>query len=110
MTMTDDIICVQDTEFNEYFENTGKNVIFLLREEAAEKAWDAEIHTNSSSYFNLPDDCWIIASNNSSIGDWMEAYNNDNNVLVEELLRGVFDWQDNRIIRFYAKKKIVFQT
>jgi hypothetical protein len=30
--------------------------------------------------------------------------------LVEELLRGVFDWQDNRIIRFYAKKKIVFQT
>jgi hypothetical protein len=108
--MADNLICVQDTDYGEYFDNVGKNIVFLLKEESAEKAWHSEVHATSSSYFNLPDDCWIVASKSDSIGNWMEAYNSDNNVAVEELLREALDWPDNAIVKFFAKKRIVFQT
>jgi hypothetical protein len=108
--MDSDLICVQDTDYGEYFEKTEKNTVFLLSGETAEKAWNAEVHANSSSYFDLPDDCWIVANKYCFVGGWMEAYNNDDNVVVEELLRRAIEWPDDTIIRFFAKKKIVFQT
>ena len=108
--MSEDLICVQNIDYGEYFEKAGKGTVFLLSGETAEKIWDSEIYANSTSYFNLPDDCWVVSSKSSLIGNWIEAYNNDDNDAVEELLRRAIDWRDDVIIRFFAKKKIVFQT
>ena len=108
--MTNDLICVQDTVYDEYFENIERNTVFLLSGEAAERAWNLEVYPNSSSYFDLPDDCWIVAVQSRPIGQWLEAYNNDDNALVEELLRGALNWPDTTILKFFAKKKIVFQA
>ncbi len=102
--------CVQDTSYGEFFENAGKNTVFLLIDEEAEKAWTSEVDANSSSYFDLPDDCWIITDKSNSIGSWMEAYNNDDNAAVERLLRASVDWPDDAVIKFFAKNKIVFQS
>ena len=108
--MSEEFICVQDTDYREYFENAGINTVFLLSENMAESAWNREIHIGASSYFDLPDDCWIIASVAVPIGRWMEAYNNDNNLLVEKLLRAEVGWPDDIFIKFFAKKKIVFRA
>jgi len=108
--VANELVCVQDTDYDEYFEHAGKNTVFLLEDGMAEKAWKCEIDANSSSYFDLPDDCWIITSKSYSLGRWMEAYNNDDNAAVEELLRDAVDWPDNTIINFFAKKKTIFQT
>lgn len=108
--MADSSICVQDTDYCEYFENAGKNTIFLLSEEEAQNAWESEICTNSLSYFDLPDDCWVVAHASNSIGYWIEAYNSDDNAAVANLLLKNINWPDDTIIKFFAKKKIVFQA
>lgn len=108
--MIEDLICVQDTDYGEYFEKAGSNTVFLLGEKSAEAAWDSEVYGNASSYFNLPDDCWIVSGESNSIGDWMDSYNNDENSAVEKLLREAVDWSDDAIVRFFVKKKIVFQS
>jgi len=108
--MADDITCIQETEYGDYFEKAGKNTIFLLSKESAVNAWNFKVNSNSSSYFNLPDDCWIVANKSYSIGNWMEAYNSDDSGYVEGLLRSAVNWSDDAIIRFFVKKRIVFQA
>ena len=108
--MEDELVCVQDTSYGEYFENAGKESVFLLSEEMAEESWKNEIHPDSSSYFNLPDDCWVVSGKTNSIGNWIEAYNSDDNYVVERSLREAVDWDDNTNVKFFAKKNIVFQA
>lgn len=103
-------ICVQDTDYGRCFQSVRKNTVFLLDEKLAASAWDHEVCAGSSSYFNLPDDCWLVFGKAVSIGRWMEAYNNDDNEILEQLLRAAVDWPDNTFIKFFAKKKIVFRT
>lgn len=101
-------ICVQDTEYGRCFQSVGRNTVFLLDEELAGSAWSHEIYASSSSYFNLPDDCWLVFGRTVSIGRWIEAYNNDDNEILERLLRASVDWPDNTFIKFFAKKKLYF--
>lgn len=108
--MSEELTCVQDTGYSEYFENAGRNTVYLLSENMAESAWNREVHVGTSSYFDLPDDCWIISSESLPIGRWMEAYNNDDNPVVEKLLRAAVDWSDDIFIKFFAKKKSVFRV
>lgn len=108
--MGDEFICVKDTDYADYFENAGKNRVFLLNEKLAENAWNREVCDGTSSYFDLPDDCWIVDGKAVQIGRWMEAYNNDDNAAVEKLLRAAVDWSDDIFIKFFAKKKIVFRA
>ena len=108
--MADKLVCVQKTHLNEYFENSDKITIFLLDEKLAESAWKRNIHFDSSSFFDLPDDCWIITSKVVQVGHWMEAYNEGNDATVGKLLRKAVDWNDDFYIYFFAKKKIVFRT
>lgn len=108
--MSDEFTCVQDTDYGEYFENAGENTVFLLSQNMAERTWNSEVHASTSSYFDLPDDCWIIASKSVPIGRWMEAYNNDENPMVEKSLRASVDWSDDIFIKFFAKKTSVFRV
>lgn len=108
--MSDKLVCVQSTDYYDYFESVKKNTVFLLNPHMAEMAWESEIYANSSSYFNLPDDCWIVASKSHLIGNWMVAYNNDDNASVERILRETVDWSDSTVIKFFVKNTIVFQA
>ncbi len=109
--MTNEMTCIKDTEFSQYFENATKNTIFRLEEESSEKAWDSEIHQGSSTFSLLPDNCWVVPKpNNISIGKWIEAYDNGNNFAVEEILRESFDWPDDTIIRYFLDRSFVLQV
>jgi len=108
--MVDEIICVQNTSYADYFENAKKNTVFMLSKKLAENTWNRVVHDGSSSYFDLPDDCWIVTNKTTPIGRWIEAYNNDDNAAVEKSLRAAVDWSDDTLINFFAKNKIVFRT
>lgn len=104
------MICVQNTFFAYYFDKTGDDTVFLLSEAEAEKAWRAEIHAESTSYFNIPDKSWLVTTQSESLGRWEDAYNGDDNAVVEEILRGAIDWNDDDIVKFFVNIKTVFQT
>lgn len=108
--MNDRLIPVQDSFYKEYFDDIDKTKIFLLKEEYANSAWADEIDSNSTSYFDLPNDCWIVKATSISIGDWIDAYNSDNNAIVANMLLSAIDWDEGEKIRFYVKKGIVFQA
>lgn len=107
--MKDVLTCVLDTEYSDYFDDADKDSIFLLNEGAAKDVWNRKIHYGSSSFFNLPNDCWIAASKSISIGRWIEAYNKGDAKIVEKLLREAVDWSDDWYIYFLARSKVVFR-
>lgn len=104
------MIPVQNSFYSEFFEKAEKETVFLLSEEEAKDAWSNEIDKSSSSYFDLPDDCWIVTSESVSVGRWVEAYNDDDNLGLARKLRTAVFWGDDMVIKFFAKNKIVFQA
>lgn len=104
------MIPVQNSFYSEFFEKSEKDTVFLLSEEEAQYAWNSKIDNRSSSYFDIPNDCWVVASKSVLVGRWIDAYNNDDNVGLADKLRTAVSWSDDTIIRFFAKKKIVFQS
>jgi Protein of unknown function (DUF2947) len=104
------MIPVQDSFYSEYFERAKEKTIFLLNEEEAKCVWGNKIDRSSSSYFDLPDDCWLVANESISVGRWIEAYNSDDNVEFAGKLRAAVSWSDDTIIQFLAKNKIIFQA
>lgn len=108
--MSKELICVQETGYADYFKKTLKNKVFLLDVKMAESAWDHAINIGTSSYFDLPNDCWLISSDSVRIGDWLEAYNDDDNYAVSKILRDSVNWPEDDFVNFFAKRKIVFKV
>lgn len=54
---------VIQSDFSEYFSHVNNSDIYLLDKSVAEDIWDKRIHKGSSSYFRLPDDCWLHTMN-----------------------------------------------
>lgn len=108
--MSDEMTCVKDTHFVYYFDNIDKNTVFVLRDDLATDAWDREIHKGTTSYFRLPDNCWIISSKRDLVGYWVEAYNTENNAVVENFLRMAVDWPNDIFVIFFANGATAFRT
>lgn len=108
--MSDEMTCVKDTVNNYYFDKIEKNTVFLLRDDLAKEAWDRKIDKGSTSYFRLSKGCWITSDNREIVGHWVEAYNNDNNAIVEKFLRRTVDWVDDSFILFFPDGLTAFRT
>lgn len=108
--MSDTLTCVKKTFYSEYFEEVISNVVFLLDKESAKKAWEKNVGIGSESYFDLPDDSWLIEGQKIEIGRWMEAYNTDDILLVKKLLASHVGWQDETVVNFFVNNEIVFIT
>jgi len=108
--MSENLIPIEETFYSDYFEGLECQGVFLLREDKAKLAWSQEIEPNSSSYFDLSDECWIVKGKPLFVGRWLEAFNNDDNNIVAEALRSTVQWSDETVIKFFAKKNAVFQT
>ncbi len=108
--MDETLRCVLDTNYGDFFDDVSTNTVFMFSNEFSEHMWSRDIHQGSSSYFQLPDDNWIVTGKSQSIGHWIEPYNNGDNATVERLLRKNIDWPDDTVINFFARRKTVFQT
>jgi len=101
---------IEYTTFKECFEDIQPREVFLLGKEGANKLWQMRVDKNATSYFNLPDDSWVVASRNERLGTWIEAYNSDNNETVSDILKKEFSWSDDMKVWFCVSKEIVFET
>jgi hypothetical protein len=101
---------VQKTPFKDIFKNSMEEDVILLGDEKANKLWEEEIDPKASSYFYLPDDHWLISSPSFTIGEWLEAYNTDNNLFVETILRKNINYSKDSLLYFIARKNTIFLT
>jgi len=108
--MSNILTCVKKSFYSQYFEEVISDVIFLLDRNSAKQAWEKKVDKKSESYFDLPDNSWLIEGKTFKIGRWMEAYNTDDIVLVKKMLTSHVTWMDEAIIYFFVNKKISFLT
>lgn len=104
--MSNILTCVKKSFYSQYFEEVISDVIFLLDRNSAKQAWEKKVDKKSESYFDLPDNSWLIEGKTFKIGRWMEAYNTDDIVLVKKMLTSHVTWMDEAIIYFFVNKKI----
>lgn len=103
-------VSVEKTVFKNCFEGIPPEKVFLLPKEDAYHFWEERVDSKATSYFNLSDDSWIITSEKEELGMWIEAYNNDDNDSVSDLLQKAFCWEENKPIWFCVSKEIIFQS
>lgn len=101
---------IESTAYNEYFEAADANSIFELSPAEASKHWTKAIDLHARSYFELPNDNWLVASNTTVIGRWIEAYNTGNLDFVATILNRYLNWKNHDLVRYYISKSIVLET
>jgi hypothetical protein len=101
---------IENTLYKVCFESIPYNSIFLLSEVEASNLWSEYISINSRSYFDLHDNCWVIKSKQIVVGDWLTYYNTDDNDSLTILLKKIFNWADEELIRFFANRNCVIET
>lgn len=104
------LIPIENTTFRDYFEDIQPREVFLLGKEDAKELWQTRIDENATSYFNLPDNSWVVTSRNEHLGTWIEAYNSDNNEAVSDILKKKFAWTIDMTVWFCVSKEIIFES
>ncbi len=104
------MISVYESVFCDNFPSADRVRVSLLDVNEANNEFVASFGIDASSYFDLPDNHWLISGNSTELGRWLEAYNEDRNDSVSQLLMAAVDWHPDERIHFYAKKSIVFET
>ena len=110
LIMSEKMISVDNSPFKECFQGANLSDTFLLSKEAANDLWAKRVDERAASYFNLPDESWVVSSEYENVGVWIDAYNNDTNSIVSDLLRHSFSWSDNTKIWFCVNKHIIFES
>ncbi len=106
----DELTSVLDSDYKDYFEGANSRDVYLLSKTCANAAWEEAIDSKAKSYFDLPDDNWVVTCNSTSIGDWMTSYNDDERKPVSKILRRNVNWPEDTIIHFFVNRDIVFQS
>ncbi|WP_017662950.1 DUF2947 family protein [Baaleninema simplex] len=101
---------IDKTFYSDYFEKPSSSEIYLLSKDVAGKLWDRDIYSETSCYFDLPEECWIVASQRTSLGRWIAAYNDGRYREVADLLETAMTWSKKMTVRFFVNREVIFQT
>lgn len=104
------LILINDSEFCEEFDSVDLQSTFLLDKSEAERIWKKYIDKELRPYHQLKSSHWLNATINSTIGDWIEAYNEDDYETVSVLLESEIDWVANDILYFCMSKYFIIRT
>ena len=108
--MSENLNPVELTQHKDFFDDVPTNTVFVYERSCGEALWEDVIGMKSSSYFSLPDENWVISKGSRKVGEWMEAYNNDENKQVADVLQRELGWILETKIRFFGKKSVVLET
>lgn len=108
--MSNELIAVENSEYEDYFENIKSDSVFLLSKSLAIDTWEKIIDLGAASYFSLPDDHWIVKSESKAIGEWFDAYNNDKPFKVAKVLKKHTNWSLSSKVWYFISKKVSFET
>ncbi len=99
---------ISNTRFSKTFENVQT---FLLDEESASFFWKKHVTKSGTHFFDNQFYHPILSEGKrSSIGRWIEDYNNDRSERVEKLLKSEFSWQEQNSVYFCISKTYILQT
>ncbi|MCG9962786.1 DUF2947 family protein [Shewanella cutis] len=108
--MSENLSPVESTQHKDFFDDVPANTVFVYERSCGEALWEDVIGKKSTSYFSLPDDNWVVSKESRKIGEWIEAYNNDENKIVGDILQRELDWGFDTKVRFFGKKSVVLET
>ena len=104
------MISILKSIYSDEFEGCNSNTVFLLNEEESIAVWIYYIDKKAKSYFQLPDDNWLVTSYSEVVGEWINDYNKD----IAENVKGILDkvtvWSDNDKVWFCIRKTKVIET
>jgi hypothetical protein len=98
------------SDFSEEFEDSDSEGIVLLTKDNALKVWQEHVDQKAPSYYRLPDDNWIVKSNQVVIGQWLPDFNNNESQGVEARLNSSVAWNDSDIIWFCISRALIIEA
>ena len=107
--MNSQLVSVEKTDYEEYFEDIESDSIFLLNKASSLSTWKNAIGMGAS-YFSLSIEHWIIKSKAVELGKWQTAYNDDKPFKVSKLLKKKLRWGLDEDVWYFISKNVVFQT
>jgi|RhiMetdeSRZDD1v2_1073273.scaffolds.fasta_scaffold52333_2 DUF2947 family protein len=101
---------ILESEYSEYFSDATVNSVFLLSINESQNIWNNNIDQKADSYFRLPDDNWLVVTEQIIIGDWKEDFNANKVQDVQQLLNRSVTWNDEDIVLFCIRKNKILET
>ena len=101
---------VNETIYNDMFEDSEGSRVFLLSPSKANAVWESYIDPVATSYFSLPDDNWVIHNEQLKSTDWIEFYNSGNSKGFADIIQNSVNWAEDTEVFYFAKKSIVFSS
>lgn len=95
--------------FAEYFQGVTEDIFLLPENESIMKWWQL-IDENSSSYFDLNDNNWIISSKKIKVGLWMDPFNSNTPKDIEMLLQNSFKWDLDSQVFFCINRTCILEA
>lgn len=101
---------ISRSRFANEFSDARVNTIYQLSNRESQLIWDAYIHKNASSFFKLPDTCWVISSSRVSLGQWLDDFNAEKHERVKRLLEESISWTNKDIIWFCINRNVIIEA
>ncbi len=108
--MNNNLISIKNTHFKEYFSSEIYDEVFLLDTKDANLFWHSYIGENTTSYFNLPNDNWIIKEERIFLAEWITYYNEDNNISISTILKNQISCDNDATIWFCMSKELILKS
>jgi len=104
------LIPINQSVFSDEFESVNLENTFLLSKIDAKNMWENYIDKNSRPFHLLDDLHWLYSGHSNDIGNWIDAYNNDDYRSVSAILDSFMNWQDEEELLFFMSRFFVIRT
>ncbi len=101
---------IYDTKCSEYFDDVSGLNINLHDEKESEVIFRELVSTEGTSWFDLPDQCWLVTSEKSNCGRWLESYNNKNLDEVSSAMSEHSGWVNSEVVYFISGYRCVLSS
>lgn len=101
---------IQNTVYAENFPQEVGSRVFLLDSAEAESVFGIAFGQGVTSFFDFPDDHWVVKAEKRNVGRWIEAYNADTKEPVTAALQEAVNWMPGEKVYFMVSKSIVLEA
>src|SRR5689334_14115903 len=90
---------------------SNDNDISLLSVEDAKVIWHSRIEKGKVySYFRLPDNNWLVTSQRTILGKWIDDFNDDISAGITRILDENVAWQNDHVIWFCIDDNTIIES
>jgi hypothetical protein len=104
-----DKIKVQDSFYSYVFDDIDSQHIYQLSNDRSEEIWSEFIHKKANTYFHLPDDHWLVRSEDRVVARWFDDYNSGIPDNVGHALSKAVPWLDDDEVWFCINRSTILE-